>query len=131
MAHRSARPAVQSFRGAVIRLDLPSSSATLRAFSRREEASLFMTMFTGFLALLQRYTGQEDVCVGSGLANRRLRQTEGLGMIMNTVALRVNLSGDPMLCDLLRQVRQTTLEAYAHQDRLSIKLWKRSSRIGA
>ncbi|MDQ3942418.1 MAG: amino acid adenylation domain-containing protein, partial [Actinomycetota bacterium] len=112
------RPAVQTFRGAAPRVELPLSLCeALRVVSRRERVTLFMTMLAAFLALLHRYTEQEDVCVGTGVANRCLRETEGLiGMIINTVALRTELSGNPTFRELLSRVREVTLEAYAHQD---------------
>ncbi|HEX8146844.1 MAG TPA: amino acid adenylation domain-containing protein [Pyrinomonadaceae bacterium] len=112
------RPSAPSFRGRALRIELdPELSRDVKEFSRREGRTLFMTMFAVFVALLQRYTHQEDICVGTGLANRRLKETEGLlGMIINTVALRADLSGDPSFRELLRRVQQVTVEAYAHQD---------------
>ena len=112
------RPAVQSFGGAAPRVELPLHLyESLRAFSRREGVTLFMTMLSAFLTLLHRYTGQNDICVGSGIANRRWRETEGLiGMIINNVVLRTDLSGNPRFRELLRQVREVTLAASAHQD---------------
>jgi amino acid adenylation domain-containing protein len=112
------RPAVQSFRGAAPRMDLPLNlCAELRSLSRRENVTLFMTMLAAFVTLLHRYTGQVDFCVGSGVANRRWRETEGLiGMIINNIVLRNDLSGNPTVRELLTRVRDTTLEAYAHQD---------------
>lgn len=112
------RPRRQSFRGAAPRFELPRELLDgLRRLSRREGATLFMTMLAAFLALLRRYTSQDDLCVGSGVANRRWRGTEGLlGMIVNTVALRVDVSGDPSFRDLLRRVRECTLSASSHQD---------------
>ena len=112
------RPAVQSFRGSAPRMDLPLHLCRrLRAFSRKQNVTLFMTMLTAFATLIYRYTGQVDFCVGSGVANRRWRDTEGLiGMIINNVVLRNDLSGDPTVRDLLGRLRDTTLEAFAHQD---------------
>ena len=76
-----------------------------------------MTMLTAFLMLLHRYTGQDDLSVGSAIANRRWRETEGLiGMLINTVVLRTDLSDNPTFRELLDRVREVTLEAYAHQD---------------
>jgi amino acid adenylation domain-containing protein len=112
------RPAVQTFRGAAPRVELPLDLCeALRAVSRRDGVTLFMTMLAAFLTLLYRYTEQEDICVGTGIANRRWRETEELiGMIINTVTLRTDLSGDPTFRELLGRVREVTLEAYAHQD---------------
>jgi aspartate racemase len=112
------RPALQSFRGAQQKIEISSSFwESLGARSRREGTTLFMTMLTAFVALLYRYTGQDDICVGSGIANRRSRQTEGLiGMIVNNLVLRTDLSGDPTFRELLGRVRKVAMEAYAHQD---------------
>jgi amino acid adenylation domain-containing protein len=112
------RPAVQTFTGASSRVDLsPPLRAALRRVSRQEGTTLFMTMLAAFLTLLQRYTGQSDVSVGSVVANRRWRETEGMiGPALNTMILRADLSADPTFQELLRRVRDVTLEAYAHQD---------------
>ena len=112
------RPAVQSFRGAEYPLVIKGELAeSLRAMSRRESVTLFMTMLAVFKTLLYRYTGQEDLVVGSWVANRRARETEGLlGMIINTILLRTNLSEKPSFRELLKRVRQVCLGAYAYQD---------------
>ncbi|MCI0362343.1 MAG: amino acid adenylation domain-containing protein [Phycisphaerales bacterium] len=112
------RPAQQTFVGTAPRVELSLDLCeALRTLSRRAGVTLFMTMFTAFLIVLQRYTAQNDICVGSGIANRRWRETESmLGMILNNVVLRVDLSGDPDFRELLRRVQQVTLAAYANQD---------------
>jgi amino acid adenylation domain-containing protein len=112
------RPPVPRFRGDVVRLGYPADLCReLERLSRENGATPFMTLFTAFTALLHRYTGEEDIVVGSGIANRRWRETESLlGMIINNVALRTDLSGRPTLRELLRRVRDTALEAYEHQD---------------
>ena len=112
------RPAVQTFRGATPLVELPVDLAeSLRALSRREGRTLFMTMLATFATLLYRYTGREDFCIGSGIADRRWRETEGLiGMLVNMVPLRMNLGGDPSFTELLRRVRNVTLEGYENQD---------------
>lgn len=112
------RPPVSSFRGNALRLELPAPlSRMVREFCRRSDCTLFMTMFAAFVALVHRYTNQEDFCIGTGLANRRWKETEGLlGMILNTVALRADLSGDPSFEELLCRVREVTVDAYANQD---------------
>ena len=112
------RPPVQSFRGAAARVELPVDLCELlRALSRAEGVTLFITLLAAFLTLLHRYTQQTDLCVGSGVANRRRRETEGLiGMIVNTVALRTDLSGNPTFRELLGRVRDMALAAYAHED---------------
>jgi amino acid adenylation domain-containing protein len=112
------RPAVRTFRGAAPNVELPVDLAeALRALSRREGCTLFMTMLATFAVLLHRYTSREDFCIGSGIANRRWVETEGLiGMLVNTVALRMDLAGDPTFTELLRRVRDVTLEGYENQD---------------
>lgn len=104
--------------GASNNIHLSSSlAASLRALSRREGVTLFITLLTAFNALLYRYTGQEDIVVGSPMANRGRREVEGLiGYFVNMVPLRTDLSGNPTFRDLLSRVRQTTLGAYAHQN---------------
>ena len=112
------RPATQSFRGAEKTLILDGELAEgLRALSRREGITLFMTMLAAFDTLLYRYTGQSDIVTGSAISNRRWREIEGLiGIITNTLALRVDLSGDLTFRELLQRTRQVCLDAYAHQD---------------
>ena len=76
-----------------------------------------MTLLAAFQTLLCRYSGQEDIAVGSPIAGRNRAETEGLiGFFVNTLVLRSDLSGDPTFRELLRQVRETALGAYAHQD---------------
>ncbi len=112
------RPAVQTFNGRVERLDLPADfSRDVQAFMRQEGVTLFIGMMAAFAVLLRRYAGQDDLCIGSGMANRRWRETESLiGMVINNVVMRHNLSGNPTFRQLLEQVRQTTLDAYKNQD---------------
>ncbi|HXO20594.1 MAG TPA: amino acid adenylation domain-containing protein [Thermoanaerobaculia bacterium] len=112
------RPPVQSFRGAHRPFSLsPAESEAVRTLSRRQGATLFMTLFGGFAALLHRYTGDEDMLVGSPIANRNRSEIEGLiGFFVNTLVMRGRLEGDPSWCELLARVRGTALEAYAHQD---------------
>jgi amino acid adenylation domain-containing protein len=112
------RPAVQSFAGDALRVRLPGDlCAALRALTRRESVTLFMAFIAGLSALLGRWCRQDDIVLGSALANRRWPETERLiGMVLNTVALRVDLSGGPTGRELLRAVRRATLGAYRHQD---------------
>ncbi|HYF38928.1 MAG TPA: condensation domain-containing protein, partial [Gemmatimonadales bacterium] len=112
------RPAVQSFRGAHQSVLLPKElSEGLKALSQREGATLFMTLLAAFQTLLHRYTGQEDVVVGSPIANRNRAEVEGLiGFFVNTLVMRTDLSGDPTFRELLGRVREVALGAYAHQD---------------
>jgi amino acid adenylation domain-containing protein len=113
-----ARPAVQSFRGDRHFFSIaPELKADLEALSRREGGTLFMTLLAAFKVLLWRYAGQHDVVVGSPIAGRSRPELEGLiGFFVNTVALRTGLAGDPTFVELLARVRETTLDAYAHQD---------------
>jgi len=110
------RPAAQSFRGATHRFRVPAEvAAGLAALGRAEGATLHMTLLAAFAALLARYSGAEDVAVGSPVANRDTEEARALvGLFVNTVVLRVDLSGDPPFRELLRRVRATSLEAYAH-----------------
>ncbi|HYO12242.1 MAG TPA: amino acid adenylation domain-containing protein, partial [Thermoanaerobaculia bacterium] len=112
------RPAVQSYRGGSVPLRLPAElTAALGDLGRRGGATLFMTLLTGFAALLARYTGQRDLLLGSPIANRNRIETEGLiGFFVNTLVLRGELSGRPGFGELLGRVRASTLGAYAHQD---------------
>ncbi|MBD2410049.1 non-ribosomal peptide synthetase [Nostoc calcicola FACHB-389] len=114
----SPRPVEQTYQGGMRRMELPLHVCeALRNMGRQEGVTLFMSMFTVFVTMLYRYTGQEDLCVGSGVANRRWRETEGLiGMIVNNIVLRTNVSGNPTFREFLAQVRQVTLEGYANED---------------
>jgi amino acid adenylation domain-containing protein/non-ribosomal peptide synthase protein (TIGR01720 family) len=113
-----ARPAALRLRGARERVCLPPAlAAGARALGRAQGATFFMTLLAAFQALLGRYTGQRDFAVGTGMVNRGHVQLEdAIGMIVNTVALRVDLEGDPTTAEVLRRVGETTLRAYEHQD---------------
>jgi non-ribosomal peptide synthetase component F len=112
------RPAVPTFAGARENLNLsPELSAALRALSRREGATLYMVLLAAFNVLLQRYTGRDDLVVGSPIANRTRAELEDLiGFFVNNLVMRTDLSGDPSFTELLGRVRQVALDAYAHQD---------------
>jgi amino acid adenylation domain-containing protein len=112
------RPRAHSFRGGALRADLPAPLyGRTRAFGRREGGTLFMTALAAFYSLLHRYTGQTDMLLGSGIANRRLREVEELiGMVVNTIVLRARVDGGLTFRELLVRVRRATLEAHAHQD---------------
>ena len=112
------RPALQSYCGACELMQLsPTLSEGLKALSRREGVTLFMTLVAGFKVLLSRYSGQEDVVVGSPIAGRTRREFEHLiGFFVNTLVLRTDLSGDPTVRELLGRVREMAMGAYAHQD---------------
>jgi amino acid adenylation domain-containing protein len=112
------RPAIQTFQGGVERFQLDQNvTQTLKKLGQDHGATLFMTLLAGFGVLLSRYSGQSDLVVGSPIANRNQAAIEPLiGFFANTLALRVNLSENPSFLELLEQVKQTTLEGYAHQD---------------
>jgi amino acid adenylation domain-containing protein/non-ribosomal peptide synthase protein (TIGR01720 family) len=112
------RPPEQTYQGGMMRLELPLDLCTdLRNMSRQQGVTLFMSMFAVFVTTIYRYTGVEDICVGSGVANRRLQETEGLiGMIVNNIILRTNVAGNPTFRELLDRVRQVTLAGYANED---------------
>ena len=112
------RPAVMRFRGGAERVQLsPALAAEARAFSREHGVTPFVTLLAAFQVLLGRYSGQRDFCVGSGLGNRgNVALEEVIGMVVNTVAFRADLEGDPDVLELLGRVRDVTLRAYEHQD---------------
>ena len=112
------RPAVESFKGETYSVALSTNLTTmLKALSRKEDTTLFMTLLAAFQTLLYRYTGQPDLVVGSPIANRNHAEVEQLiGFFVNTLVLRTDLSGNPRFTELLRRVREMTLAAYEHQD---------------
>ena len=112
------RPEEQRHRGAQHAVNLSASvSEQLRGLSRREGVTLYMTLLAAFDVLLYYYTGQPDIVVGTNVSNRDRRETDQLiGFFVNQVAMRANLSGDPTFSELLRQVRDVTINAFAHQD---------------
>ncbi|MDR3412263.1 MAG: condensation domain-containing protein, partial [Formivibrio sp.] len=112
------RPAEQSYRGAVLNHELPNLLlASLKELSRHEGASLFMTLLAAFQTLLYRYTGQDDVVIGTAFAGRNRTELENLiGFFVNTLVMRGDLSGNPTFRELLGRTREVALGAYAHQD---------------
>jgi amino acid adenylation domain-containing protein len=112
------RPLLQTFNGAhESRLLSRSIVDALKTLSRKENVTFFMTLLAAFNVLLSRYSGQEDVVVGSPIAGRSRAEVENLiGLFVNMLALRTDLSGNPSFSELLRRVRETCLKAYAHQD---------------
>ena len=112
------RPAVQTHRGASVGMVLSQElTAKLRELCRAEGATLFMLLLAVFKVLLARYTGQEDISVGTPIAGRNRVETEGLiGFFVNTLVLRTDLSGKPTVRELMRRVREVALGAYAHQE---------------
>ncbi|WP_066383169.1 non-ribosomal peptide synthetase [Anabaena sp. CA = ATCC 33047] len=112
------RPNIPSFKGAsydfVLSYELTEK---LRSLSRGQGVTLFMTLLAAFKVLLYRYTGQDDICIGSPIANRNREEIEKLiGFFVNTLVLRSDLSGHPTFTELLSRVKDVTLGAYAHQD---------------
>jgi amino acid adenylation domain-containing protein len=112
------RPAVPLFRGALLSVHVPQAlTDRLRALSRQEGATLYMTLLAAFQTLLHRYSDQDDILVGSPVAHRSRRETEALiGFFVNTLVMRGDLAGDPSFRALLRRTRETVLEALANQD---------------
>ncbi|NEP12785.1 MAG: AMP-binding protein, partial [Symploca sp. SIO2C1] len=112
------RPAVESFNGAGLPINLPASlSSKITQLSQQQGMTLFMTLLAAFKVLLYRYTAQEQIAVGSPIANRNRREIEGLiGFFVNSLVMYTNLSGQPSFLEVLNRVRQTALEAYSHQD---------------
>jgi amino acid adenylation domain-containing protein len=112
------RPAVSTYRGARMPLRFPAElTAQLKKLSRREGATLYMTLLAAFKALLCRYSGQTDIVVGTPVAGRdRIELERLIGFFVNTLALRTDVSGDPEFKLLLERVREVCLAAYAHQE---------------
>jgi len=112
------RSPVQTFRGAKQDLLLPKHlSDSLKELSLREEVTLFMTLLAAFKILLYRYTGEEDMIVGTPIARRDRLETENLiGVFINTLVLRCHCDGNSTFREFLNQVRQVALEAFAHQE---------------
>jgi amino acid adenylation domain-containing protein len=112
------RPAVQSNRGSLKAFTLPGNILqSLKAFGHEEGASLFMVLLAAFKVLLYKYSGQEDIVIGTPVAGRGNIETENLiGLFINTIALRTSFAGDMPFRQMLRKVRQSVLEALNHQD---------------
>lgn len=112
------RPAVQTFHGASYAFTIPLAlTRQLQALSREEGVTLFMTLLTALQVLLYRYTGQNDIVVGTPASGRLHRETENvMGLFLNMLALRIPVTGNMTYHDLLERVRDTTLDAYMHQD---------------
>ena len=111
------REAVRSFRGARLPVLFPKSlNRPLQTLNQREGVTLFMTLFAAFQILLHRYTEQDDIVVGTFVANRNSSDVERLiGFFVNNLVLRTDLSGNPTFFELLRRTRETTLGAFSHQ----------------
>ncbi|MEU6432601.1 amino acid adenylation domain-containing protein, partial [Microbispora sp. NPDC046973] len=112
------RPAVRSSAGEQVELRVPGAVLEgLRGVAQANGVTTFMALLSAVTVLLGRYAGQDDVVVGTPIANRGRAETDGLiGFFLNTLVLRSDLSGDPTFAGLLRRVRDTALAAYAHQD---------------
>jgi amino acid adenylation domain-containing protein len=112
------RPALPTYRGSRVAVELPAElTAQLDTLSRREGMTLFMVLYAAFVALLHRYSGQQDIVTGTAIANRNRLETEALiGFFVNALAMRVGCSGEERFVELLQRVKEVTLGAYAHQD---------------
>ncbi len=112
------RPPIRTSRGDFLSFSIPDEvAAQLRDLGRRAGATPFMVLLAAFQAMLHRYSGQDDIVVGSPIANRNRSEVEGLiGYFVNMLALRTDLSGDPTFLALVRRVREVALAAYEHQD---------------
>lgn len=111
------RPAVQTYRGASISVRIDADATRrLRECCAAHDVTLFMGLLASVAALLSRYSGQGDVVVGTAVANRRPETESLIGLFVNTLALRVDLAGDPTVRELLARVRETCLAAYEHQE---------------
>jgi amino acid adenylation domain-containing protein len=112
------RPPVATFNGGEILFNIgPDLAGQLKELGERAGTTSFMTLLAAYAALLHRYSGMDDLVIGSPAANRTHTELEGIiGFFVNTLALRVNLQGDPTFMELLARVREMFLEAYAHQE---------------
>ena len=112
------RPPVQSSRGATYGFRIDSGvSAALLTLGHQQGATLYMTLLAVFKVLLYRYSGQEDICVGTPVSGRNQHELEGMiGFFLNTLALRSQVRGDMPFSELLQEVKRITLEAYEHQE---------------
>ncbi|CAG0954318.1 hypothetical protein GPROT1_00326, partial [Gammaproteobacteria bacterium] len=113
-----ARPAQQDHAGAAVGFELDAGlSERLKALSQRHGTTLFMTLLAGWAVLLARLSGQSDVVIGTPVANRQRPEVQPLiGFFVNTLALRVQLTGETTVAHLLQQVRERALQAQQHQD---------------
>jgi amino acid adenylation domain-containing protein len=118
------RPAEPSFQGAHVPFSLPADALqALQDLAHRESVTLFMVLLAALNVVLNRWSGQNDIVVGSPIAGRTQRETEPMiGFFVNTLALRTDLSGDPSFSALLQRVRRTALDAYAYQELPFVKL---------
>ena len=112
------RPAMETYSGRTdVFLLPPALKQALTELSHREGATLFMTLLAGFNTVLSRWTGQEDIAVGSPIANRTRTEVKGIiGFFVNTLVMRSDLSGSPTFRELLARTKRMALDAYANQD---------------
>ncbi len=112
------RPAVQTFSGATKKFQLEEHlTSQLLTLSKKSGVTLFMTLLAAFAILLHRYSGQDDICVGSPFANRNRQEVELLiGCFVNTLVLRTQIEENPSFSQFLQQVRSVVWDAHAHQD---------------
>ncbi|MEL6468397.1 MAG: amino acid adenylation domain-containing protein [Cyanobacteria bacterium J06623_4] len=110
--------AIATYKGSQVPLSLSVALTTrLKTLSNQYQVTLFTLLLTAFKVLLHRYTGSNDIVIGSDIANRDRTETEGLiGLLVNTLVFRSDLSDNPRFCDLLRQIRETVLTGLAHKD---------------
>jgi len=111
-------PLSRSHQGSLISLSIhPDLVDRLRAFNKKHQATMYMSLLAAFQLLLYRYSRQADISVGSPIAGRTRTETEGLiGFFVNTLVMRTDLSGAPRFVELLARVKEVTLGAYSHQD---------------
>ncbi len=112
------RPAIQTFNGKTASLEIDRElTQQLKSIGQKSGATLYMTLLAAFSTLLYRYSGQEDLVIGSPIANRNHREVESLiGFFVNTLVMRTQFGGDPTFVELLDRVRDNTLDAQEHQD---------------
>ena len=125
------RPSVQSVSGASTSIELSSTlSSSINSLSKREGVTVFMTLLASFKVLLSRYSGQEDICVGTPVANRTQKDLEGMiGFFVNTLALRSEIKEESSFQEILQAVKQTTLDAYDHQQVPFEKIVERTVKV--
>ncbi|MEO7292497.1 MAG: condensation domain-containing protein, partial [Ginsengibacter sp.] len=111
------RPAVQTAKGTSITFTIDKDlSNNIKQLSKQQEATLFMTLLSAFKVLLFHYSGQQDICVGTSIADRKQEVENLIGFFVNTLALRSEVKANATFIELLQQVKTTTLQAYQHQE---------------
>jgi amino acid adenylation domain-containing protein len=112
------RPPVLTFKGSSLRFEIDQDlSEQLRALSRQAGTSLFVTLYAAWASLLSCYSARKDIVIAAPTANRNRKEIEPLiGFFVNTLMLRIDLSGDPTFHEIIERARLVTLEAFAHQD---------------